>query len=54
MVSKRGSKAMRGWHNIPKYMKPTTEGSCSYCHKHVKALEKHLHDKHKAEMKRKK
>lgn len=39
----------KGWHTIPKYIKPTTEGSCPYCHKHVKALEAHIHDVHKGE-----
>ncbi|MBU2561926.1 MAG: hypothetical protein KKD17_06530 [Nanoarchaeota archaeon] len=42
-------KSERGWHNPPKYVKPTTEGKCPYCKKHVKALEKHIHDKHKGE-----
>jgi len=29
------------------YIKPTTDGKCPYCHKHVKALEAHIHDEHK-------
>ena len=43
------SKSKIGWRNQPKYIKPTTEGSCPYCHKHVKALEAHVKVKHKRE-----
>ena len=39
----------RDWRNPPKYIKPTTEGHCPYCHKAVKSLEHHIHDKHKGE-----
>ena len=42
-------RAKRGWHNQPKYIKPTTEGYCPYCDKHVKSLEAHIHDTHKGE-----
>ncbi len=38
------------WHSQPKQVKPTTEGKCKYCNRHVKALEAHMHDKHKHEM----
>jgi hypothetical protein len=39
------------WHHQPKVIEKTTEGQCKYCGKHVKALEAHMHDKHKHEMK---
>ena len=42
-------KSKRGWNNPPKYVEPTTEGHCPYCHKQVKSLEHHIHDKHKGE-----
>ncbi|MFH0867998.1 MAG: hypothetical protein V1831_01680 [Candidatus Woesearchaeota archaeon] len=42
-------RAKRDWHNQPKYIELTTEGECPYCHKHVKSLEAHIHDKHKGE-----
>lgn len=42
------------WRNEHKYIKPTTEGTCPYCKKHVKALEAHMHDKHKKELQREK
>ena len=31
---------------LPKQVKRSTEGTCPYCHKHVQALELHIHDKH--------
>ncbi len=37
----------RGWHNPKKEIKKTTEGKCPYCHRPVKSLEAHIHDKHK-------
>jgi protein-disulfide isomerase len=43
------AKPKRGWHNPQKDVKGTTEGKCPYCHKKVKSLEKHIHDKHKGE-----
>jgi hypothetical protein len=33
----------------PKYVAPTTEGKCPFCKKNVKALENHIHDKHKGQ-----
>ena len=39
----------REWHNPPKYVEPTTEGKCPYCHRHVQSLEAHINDKHKGE-----
>ena len=42
-------KTKRGWHNPSKHVEETTEGKCPYCHKHVKSLEGHVHDKHKTE-----
>ena len=32
-----------------KYNIPTTEGSCPFCHKRVKALEAHIKIKHKGQ-----
>ncbi len=40
----------KGWHQPAKHLNKTTEGTCPYCKKHVKALEAHIHDKHKKEM----
>ncbi len=42
-------KSKRGWHNPPKCVKRSTEGSCPYCHKPVKSLEAHVKMKHKGE-----
>ncbi|MBU0461318.1 MAG: hypothetical protein KJ574_01895 [Nanoarchaeota archaeon] len=36
-------------YHYPKQIKPTTEGRCPYCHKDVKSLEDHIHDKHRTE-----
>ncbi|MBI1970325.1 hypothetical protein HYS47_01115 [Candidatus Woesearchaeota archaeon] len=47
MTKKRDFVTNKNWHEQPKYVKPTTEGKCKFCHKHVKALEQHMHDKHK-------
>ncbi|MDP3765516.1 MAG: hypothetical protein Q8R04_03305 [Nanoarchaeota archaeon] len=44
----------RGWHNPSKYIELTTEGKCPFCHKHVKSLKNHTHDKHKLEKSSKK
>jgi len=43
------SNKKKGWRNQPKYIEPTTKGNCPYCHKPVKSLEHHIHDKHKGE-----
>lgn len=43
------AKSKKGWHTQPKYIRPTTEGSCPYCHKHVKALEAHILTMHKGD-----
>ena len=40
-------KSKRGWHNPAKYVEPTTEGRCPYCHKTVKSVEHHIKSKHK-------
>lgn len=37
------------WHHPSKHHDATTEGVCPYCHKHVKALEAHIHDTHLGE-----
>ena len=29
------------------YTKSTTEGLCPFCHKYVKSLEDHIHDRHR-------
>jgi len=42
-------KVKRGWHNPSKYIEPPADGKCPYCHKHVKSLKSHVHDKHRAE-----
>ena len=42
-------KAKRGWRNPARFIEPTTEGRCPYCHKQVRSLEHHIHDKHKRE-----
>jgi hypothetical protein len=42
----------RGWDNPPKRIKPPTEGSCPYCHIHVKNLEAHVESRHKGEKKK--
>ncbi len=34
---------------LPKYVKPTREGSCPHCHKRVKAIDQHVHNKHKGQ-----
>jgi len=39
----------RGVHNPAKYIKPTQEGICPYCHNHTKSLSNHIHDNHKGE-----
>ena len=39
----------RGMRNPAKYLEPTIEGKCPYCHKHVKSLSNHIHAKHKGE-----
>ena len=46
--------AIAKWRMQKKSHQSTTEGTCPYCRKKVKALEAHLHDKHKKEMKVKK
>jgi len=43
------AKTKRGWHNPSKSIEPKTKGRCPYCHKDVKNLEHHIHDKHKGE-----
>lgn len=40
------------WRKQKKYIPSTTEGVCSYCKKHVKALEAHMKVKHMKELKR--
>lgn len=42
------------WRMQKKSHQSTTEGTCPYCKKRVKALEAHTHDKHKKEMQKKK
>lgn len=44
-------KTKKQLHHLPKFIKPTTIGHCPYCHKPVKSLEDHIHDKHKGEKK---
>lgn len=40
------------WRHPAKHLEATTEGVCRFCKKHVKALEAHMHDKHKKELKK--
>lgn len=42
------------WRMQKKSHTPTSEGNCPYCRKKVKALEAHIHDKHKKELRLKK
>ena len=41
------SRTRKEMNKLPRYVKPTTEGKCPYCHNQVKSLENHIHDEHK-------
>ena len=47
MVTKRPPKKHLKRTRLPKHIKPTTEGTCPICKKHVKSLEHHMKFKHR-------
>lgn len=56
MAETKNTQKKMPWRQPPTYMNPlpkqmpeSTEGRCPHCHKHVKSLELHIHDKHLGE-----
>lgn len=50
MGNAKQEKGNHVWKNdLKKYVEPTTEGNCPYCHKPVKSVEKHIRDRHRGE-----
>ena len=45
------SKKYKKRRDLPKYIEPSTEGKCPYCHKRVENIESHKKTKHKEELK---